>query len=207
MKNHRWLPWDRLMRASHLYTGMFLFPWMIVYAVSAFCINHSAWFLAKNQPAQRWEVVREADFAPDAELPSDADEQAKAVLEALDLNGAYRILGVPDAHQLTLLRLCAAGHYKVTFQRPRNHVVVERLRPVSAYALINNLHFVTGYGVSSWAYWVWAVVVDAVTISTVIWVISGVYLWARRPKKRLLGGVCMTAGIALFAVLVVLLCR
>jgi uncharacterized iron-regulated membrane protein len=51
------------------------------------------------------------------------------------------------------------------------------------------------------------VVVDAVTISTVIWVISGVYLWARRPRKRMLGGVCMTAGIALFAALVVLLCR
>jgi uncharacterized iron-regulated membrane protein len=114
---------------------------------------------------------------------------------------------VPDANQLTLLRLCAAGHYKITLQRPRNHVVVERLRPVSAYSLINNLHFVTGYGVSSSVYLIWAVIVDAVTISTIIWIISGVYLWARRPKRRLLGGVCMTAGIALFAVLVVLLCR
>jgi hypothetical protein len=207
MKNSRWLPWDRLMRASHLYTGMFLFPWMVVYAVSAFLINHNTWFLEKNQPAQKWETVREADFATDADFPSDTDEQAVAILEALDLDGAYRIMGVPDANQLTLLRLCAAGHYKITLQRPRNHVVVERLRPVSAYSLINNLHFVTGYGVSSSVYLIWAVIVDAVTISTIIWIISGVYLWARRPKRRLLGGVCMTAGIALFAVLVVLLCR
>lgn len=207
MKNGRWLPWDRLMRASHLYTGMFLVPWMVVYAVSAFCLNHMTWFVEKNQPAQKLEKVHEADFAPDAEFPSDADDQAKAILEALDLDGAYRIQGVPDASQLTLWRFCATGHYRITLQRPRNHVVVERLRPVSAYSLINNLHFVTGYGVSNWVYWIWAVVVDAVTISTIIWVVSGVYLWARRPRKRLLGAVCMTAGIALFAALVVLLCR
>jgi hypothetical protein len=163
--------------------------------------------LEKNQPAQKWELVREIDFAPDADFPSDTDEQAKALLEALDLDGAYRVMGVPDANQLTLLRLCATGHYRITWQRPKNHVVVVRLGPASAYSLVNNLHFVTGYGVSSWPYWIWAVVVDAVTISTVIWVISGVYLWARRPRKRMLGGVCMTAGIALFAALVVLLCR
>ena len=30
-----WLRWDRLMRASHLYTGLFLVPWMVVYAVSS----------------------------------------------------------------------------------------------------------------------------------------------------------------------------
>ncbi len=207
MKNGRWLPWDRLMRASHLYTGMFLVPWMVVYALSAFCLNHSALFVEKNQPAQKWEVVREADFPSDADFPSGTDEQAEAILAALDLEGAYRIQGVPDANQLTMIRLCVAGHYKITLQRPRNYVVVERLRPASLYSFVNNLHFVMGYGQSSWAYWTWAVVVDAVTISTVIWVVSGVYLWARRPRKRLLGGLCMTAGSALFVVLVILLCR
>ena len=28
------------MRALHLYTGLFLVPWMTVYAVSAFCLKH-----------------------------------------------------------------------------------------------------------------------------------------------------------------------
>ncbi len=35
---------------------------------------------------------------------------------------------------------------------------------------------------------------------------SGVYLWARRPRKRVLGGLCMIAGILLFFGLAVLLC-
>ncbi len=207
MENRRWLPWDRLMRALHLYTSMFLVPWMIVYAVSAFCLNHSGLFFEQGQPAQKWEMVRETDFAADAAFPSAAEEQAKTILAALDLEGAHRIMGVPDANQLTILRLSVPGHYRITWQRTRNHLVVERLKPASFYSFVNNLHFVMGYGQSSWLTWIWAVVVDAVTISTVIWVISGIYLWARRPRKRLLGGLCLAAGSLLFVVLVILLCR
>jgi len=207
MENRRWLSWDRLMRASHLYTGMFLVPWMVVYAVSAFCLNHSAWFVEKSQPAQKWEAERETDFAPDATFPADPDEQAKAILAALDLEGAYRIMGVPDANQLTVIRLCVPGHYRVTWQRQRNRVSIDRLKPASFYAFVNNLHFVMGHGQSSLVYVTWAVVVDAVTISTIVWVISGIYLWARRPRKRLVGGLCITTGCVLFGVLVVLLCR
>ena len=51
----------------------------------------------------------------------------------------------------------------------------------------------------------WAVIVDATTISTVIWVISGIYIWARRPRKRLLGGFCLIGGTLLFVLLVFLL--
>ena len=39
-----WSRVDRFMRAGHLYTGLFLVPWMAVYATSAFCLNHNSWF-------------------------------------------------------------------------------------------------------------------------------------------------------------------
>ena len=208
MKNGRWLRWDRLMRALHLYTGMFLVPWMVVYAVSAFCLNHYNWFFEKLQPQQKWEVIGETDFTADAALSSDQDEQAKALLRAVDLEGAYRIQPASDANQLIVFRPCIAGHYQVTWQRPRSHVVVERLKYVSFfYSFVNNLHFQSRYDQPYFAFVTWAALVDAVTTSTVVWVISGIYLWARRPRKRLLGGVCMTAGIVLFGVLVALLCQ
>ena len=52
-----------------------------------------------------------------------------------------------------------------------------------------------------------AVIVDATTSSAVLWLISGIYLWARRPRRRLVGGLCLLAGTVLFAILAVLLCR
>ncbi len=35
---------DSIMRLTHSYTGLFLIPWLLVYAASAFCLNHG--FLA-----------------------------------------------------------------------------------------------------------------------------------------------------------------
>ena len=58
MAVNRWVRWDRWMRALHLYTGLFLVPWMMVYAVSAFCLNHSEWFTEGLQLAPDWKNVR-----------------------------------------------------------------------------------------------------------------------------------------------------
>ena len=52
----------------------------------------------------------------------------------------------------------------------------------------------------------WAVIVDVVSISMWLWVISGVYLWWRRTRKLLFGIVCLVAGVLAFAGLVVLFC-
>lgn len=207
MENRRWVRWDRFMRASHLYTGLLLVPWMTVYAVSAFCLNHSAWFTEYFKVAPKWEVVREGDFAPDAASPQTPEDQAKAILEHLELDGPYRILGTPDAAQLTVLRPSVAGHYRITWHRQRSHLVVERYLPLSFYSLVNALHFQHGYGQPHFAHLAWAIIVDAVTISTVLWIVSGVWLWARRPRRRLLGGLCLVGGGALFAGLAILSCR
>jgi hypothetical protein len=85
------------MRASHLYTGLFLVPWMVVYAVSAFCINHATWFSDPPKTGPKWEVVRETEFILDAAFPQSPHQQAKAILKSLALDGAYRIPGDPQA--------------------------------------------------------------------------------------------------------------
>ena len=62
-----------------------------------------------------------------------------------------------------------------------------------------------GYGQSSWITFTWAVIVDSVAISTILWVATGIYIWARRRQKRLAGGLCLATGCLLFAVLAVML--
>lgn len=207
MERNRWVQWDRLMRASHLYTGLFLAPWMTVYAVSAFCLNHSTWFSDPPKTGATWSVVRETEFPLDAAFPEDPHQQAEAILKYLGLDGAYRIPGDPKANPLTIYRSCAAGQYRVNWHRQPSRLVVERYGPPSFYVIINNLHFQHGYDQQTVFYWTWAVIVDVVTVSTIVWVISGIYLWARRPRKRLLGGVCLIAGCLLFVWLVIVLCR
>lgn len=202
----RWVRCDRWMRALHLYTGLFLVPWMAVYAVSAFCLNHKEWFTEGLQLAQKWENVREVEFTPGPGFPQTPAEQAVAILRHLDLEGPHTIYGTPDANQLVMIRMCATGHYRVSWFPPRSCVVVDRFQPTSFFAVINAFHFQSGYR-PYFAHAAWAVIVDVTTTSTILWLITGIYLWARRPRQRLLGGLCLIAGTVLFAILAALLCR
>ena len=192
------------MRVSHLYTGLFLVPWMTVYALSAFFLNHSTWFA---DLAPKWVVVRQAAYTADAAFPKAPEEQAIVLLRHLNLEGPHNITGTPTANQLTLWRSCVAGNYRITWQRANSRLLVEQQQPASFYSFVNNLHFQRGYPQPYLAPRVWAVIVDITAISTIVWVISGIWLWARKPRERRLGGLCLAAGCLLFVVLAVLLCR
>jgi hypothetical protein len=207
-KRNGWTHVDRIVRSVHLYTGLFLVPWMLVYAASAFFLNHGPTFrkwLDFKPP--KLEVVREVDFVPNDSFPKVPVEQAAAILKHLELEGAHRVMPAQsNARQLKVLRICGRGNYVITWHRPKKTIVVQQQQPFSYIRLVNFLHFKAGYGQSYPAHVVWAAVVDIVTLSIAFWVVSGVYIWARRPKKRLLGGVCVVGGSVLFIALVLALC-
>ena len=207
MENSRLLKVDRVLRWIHLYTGLFLLPWMLVYGASAFCLNHNQWFIKKlNITPPRWEVAREVDFVPDEAFPHEPAQQAQAILKMLDLDGAHRVLGKPTANQMVINRICASGNYRITWRKPRSLVIVEKQKSFSYYRLMHFLHFRGGYGQPYFAHITWAVIVDTVSISMWLWVISGVYLWWRRTRKLALGVVCMAAGLLSCIGLVLLFC-
>lgn len=85
MKSNRW------MRALHLYTGLFLVPWMTVYAVSAFCLNHKEWFTEGLGLKQKWENIRKLPFTPGPEFPQAPAELALAILRHVELVGPHTI--------------------------------------------------------------------------------------------------------------------
>lgn len=208
MANTAWNRLDRLMRTLHLYTGLFLVPWMMVYAASAFCLNHGPRITETFGIAPpKWHEVRRVDFTPDDAFPADPEEQARALLRYLDLDGPYNIQGKPTPDRLVVFRACMSSPYRVTWQRKQSRLIVEQMLPFSYYRLMHAMHFQHGYHRLYPVPVIWAVAVDAVALSIVVWVISGIYLWARRPRRRLAGGVCLVAGILLFTGLAVLLSR
>jgi hypothetical protein len=38
------ITFDKINRRAHLYLGMFLMPWLLMYGVSSFIVIHHAWF-------------------------------------------------------------------------------------------------------------------------------------------------------------------
>ena len=209
MANRMWTKVDHFMRTVHLYTGIFLVPWMLVYASSALCLNHGQWCreLFGIQPP-KWEVVRQESFRPTDSFPHEPERQAAALVKHVGLDGPHRIQGKPNPRQLVVFRPSGSGHYRITWRKAHGQLLVEQQRPFSAYRLMHYLHFRHGYPAGNyWAEWIWGATVDAVGLSMWFWVVSGVYIWARRPKKRVLGGVLLVAGLSLFALLTACLCR
>jgi len=207
MGNDKLLKADRILRWIHLYTGLFLLPWMLVYGASAFCLNHNQWFIKKlNITPIRWQTEREVDFRPDDKFPREPADQAGAIVKFLDLDGPHRVLGKPNDSQMIINRICATGNYRITWRKASSLLVVEKQKSFSFYRLIHFLHFRGGYGQPYFAHIAWAVIVDAVAVSVWLWVISGVYLWWRRSRRRLIGFLSLVAGVLSFAGLVVLFC-
>lgn len=205
MGNGNLIKADRLLRWIHLYTGFFLLPWILVYGTSAFCLNHNKWFVEKlNLKPISWEVQREVDFTPDDKFPQERPEQAAEILEFLDLEGPHRVL--PNAKQFTIMRMCATGNYRITWRKSSSLLVVEKQGSFSYYRLMHNLHFRGRYDQPYFANIAWAVIVDLVSISMWLWVVSGIYLWWRKSRKFTLGVACLIAGVVSFVGLVVLFC-
>ncbi|OHB78065.1 MAG: hypothetical protein A2Z25_24660 [Planctomycetes bacterium RBG_16_55_9] len=207
MGNNVWMRVDRVTRSVHLYTGLFLLPWILIYGTSALCLNHNQWFIDKlNIKPPYWETVRQVDFVPDDTFPQAPVEQANAILEMLELDGAHNIVGKPNRDQMIINRVCATGNYRITWRRPRSSITVEKQKSFSFYRLIHFLHFRGGYFQPYFVNITWAVIVDAVAVSMWLWVLSGAYLWWRRSRKLLLGMVCLVGGLLTFLSLVLLFC-
>jgi hypothetical protein len=207
MANSKLIKADRVLRWIHLYTGLFLLPWMLVYGASAFCLNHNRWFIEHlNIKPIGWKVERRIDFTPDDKFPQEPVQQANAIVKFLGLDGAHRIIGKPTPQQMVVNRICATGNYRITWRKPRSVLTVEKQQSFSFYRLIHFLHFRAGYGQRYFTHISWAIIVDTVAISMCLWGISGVYLWWRSTRKLALGIVCLAAGMLSFMGLVVLFC-
>ncbi len=202
-----WAILDRWMRKFHLWTGLFLMPWMTVYASSAFFLNHPGLNQILGIPRPRLRPVRTIDFTPDDTFPHDPKAQAARIVQLVGLDGAHRIQGKPNRNQLAILRISGGGHYRIVWNKRRHQIIVSRQEPFSAVRLTHFLHFRAGYGQPYASFRTWAVIVDLVVASILLWIVSGIYLWVRMPKVRRSGAICLAAGCLLFVLLVVALVR
>ncbi len=206
MTRNVWGQIDYWMRLLHLYTGLFLVPWMFVYAISAISLNHHA-LLAKYAgiTPPKWETVQQLDFTPPASFPKTRDERATAILRHLDMDGPHMIPRQQKPGQLLVIRVSGAGNRRITWFVRGHKIRVEQQRPFSSLRFVNFLHFRCGYNQSYFAFLAWAVTVDLVAGCMMFWSISGIYIWARQRNRRFWGAVFLIGGLGLFVVLLFLL--
>ena len=182
-------------RRAHLYTGLFLLPWVIMFGVSTIPINHQS-----PEPAA-WTRLAEHSF--DAPVPASSENLrplGREMMNAAGLEGGYYVYRVNP-------RQVQAGHprflapLRISYFPEERRLVVEQ-RPFSLRPFLSGLHTRGGYDMGGFWDSVWAVFVDAVSIGLILWIASGIYMWWGLPSTRGWGWIALGAGAICFAVII-----
>ena len=118
---------SKLIRRTHMYLALFLTPWLLIYAMSGFVLNHGKWFgMGGGVKPPPFEKIEEREYH--AEFSKDADERfiAAQMLAELKLSGPFHVDGDSDGPKLEIRRHAAFAEYRITYLREPNRLIVER---------------------------------------------------------------------------------
>jgi hypothetical protein len=187
-----------------MYLGLFLVPWMFMYAASTLVMNHREFvrsFYSTETPA----MVRERELDFSRTFPSDAprEQVAQAILSDLGLDGAHRVSG-GNGKPLVIDRQHAFLPRRITWDQGTRRIVIEKQEFRSA-TFLERMHRRRGYQHPYALEDTWAFSVDLAVVAMVFWSLSGLWLWWELRPTRFWGAVCGGLGLAVFVLFLVLL--
>jgi hypothetical protein len=188
-----------LLRRTHLYLGMFLLPWTLMYGLSTVLFNHGPYFRQLRPTEPAWTRLWEKEYV--LEVPAGNDrlrETARRVLDEHGLSGAFGaqrqgprlVINVPSFRQPV----------RLTYDPDRKQLRAEE-RVFSWVEVLIRLHQRVGYGQGDFLYKVWGALVDLFCVGTLAWIGTGLYLWWRLPATRTWGWIALGGGLATLLVL------
>ena len=192
---------SKVIRRTHMYLALFLFPWMLMYGASTLVMNHRAFFTARYGSGAPL-FAHERTIVYDGVFPEQADLRtiSRQLLSALDLDGAHGVTRRKDG-AIVINRNDLTSPRRLTYSPADRTVVVERMagRP---NAFLERFHRRRGYATGYRLDTAWAVTVDVVIIAMVFWAISGLWMWWEMKVTRGLGWIAALAGAGTFALYV-----
>lgn len=185
-------------RWTHMYLGLVLMPWMLMYAISAIVMNHlSSHHYGIPKYEKEAEKVYTKTFADDIE----PQMMAEQILADLGLAGSHYFQEYSDKTGITIHRYSPVRSRRITYTFADKKLVIERLI-FQINPFLRHMHVRRGYQHKYVTDNAWAVSVDLVTFAMLFWIVSGSCLWYRLKATRRWGIVCSIAGAALFVFLV-----
>ena len=193
---YRWL------RDLHLYFGLFISPFILLFAASVFYLNHG-----KLSP----EAERPADTYRDLTIPDGLDrvkgreavDRAEAILPQVDVAGEIGFLRyVPKDRHLIFPVSRAGSEATVDVDLNARTASVKR-RSMNLWESLSYLHKIPGpHNVAIRGNWigtrVWRVLADTTIYLLLFISMSGIYLWWAIKAERWTGLTLLAAGAITF---------
>jgi len=196
---------SRLVRRVHMFTGLFLAPWMLMYALSTLVMTHREFvgsFYSSNNPAMITE--RELDYSRSFATNATREEIAQQILHDLGMDGAHSVSGGRDGKPLAIQRQHALAQRRVIFDAAQRKVTIER-EEFRASTVLDRMHRRRGYSQPYALDDTWGFTVDVAVVTMVFWSLSGIWLAWEIKTTRLWGALSLSVGLGLFALFAILI--
>jgi hypothetical protein len=193
-----------LIRRAHMYVALFLFPWLLMYALSTAVMNHRASF-ASSAPGAAPMYEKERELIYDGVFPDDAELRiiSRQILSSVDLDGAHGVTRRKDG-AIVITRNDLLTPRRLTYTPATRVLSIERL-PHRTNVMLERFHrrrgYTTGYALDT----SWALTVDLVIAGMVFWVLSGLWMWWEMKVTRRSGVFALATGASLFLLFILLI--
>ena len=189
---------SKVVRRTHMYLALVLFPWVLMYALSTLVMNHRAIFVGRyGEGPIPFETERQLVY--EGSFPENADLRtiSKQILMSVGLDGAHGVSRRKD-ETIVINRNDLVTPRRLTYSPADRTLLIERMQS-RPNAILERFHrrrgYATGYGLDT----VWAGSVDLFIIAMVFWVASGLWMWWEMKVTRRLGLTSLLGGVGVFA--------
>ena len=202
---YRWL------RDLHLYFGLFISPFILLFSVSVFYLNHGKLIVPTDVPAETYRDLRVPDGFDRVKGP-EAIARAKAILPQVGVAGEIGFLRYVSKDRHLIFPVSKAGSEATVDVDLDARTATVKRRSMDLWESIAYLHKMPGpHNVAIRGNWIgtqaWRVLADA-TIYLILFIsLSGVYLWWAIKAERRIGFALLTTGAATFFGLVYVVLR
>jgi hypothetical protein len=196
---------SRLVRRLHMFTGLFLGPWMLMYALSTLVMTHREFVLSfypSKNPAMVTE--RELDYTRSFPASTTREQIGEQLLQDLGLGGRHSLSGGRNGEPLVINRQHALSTRRITFDAVSHKIVIRR-EEFRALTFLERMHRRRGYDQPYALEDTWGFTVDIAVVTMAFWSLSGIWLWWELKSTRFLGALSWTVGLGLFAIFLLLL--
>ena len=192
-----------LNRRTHLYLGLALLPWFLMYGLSSIPFAHTAFFerrdAAKDLPMWTLRATHTVDL-PVSEDPRELRALGAALLRQAGVSagsfGVYR----QSPTQLNVYAYSFRHSTQLKYFTDQQRMTVEDRR-FRWDQFLTGMHGRGGFEHEGLLDRSWSVIVDLVCAAILLWIATGLYMWWGLPASRAWGWVTIAAGATTFVFL------
>lgn len=186
-------PWTRDL---HLYVGLFLSPFLLIFAVSTWVLNHPP--ATKPVPKLSAPESRTLTLVDDAKVGSLA--QARGIVDQLQLTGEIDMVRHDTKAGRLVIPVSRPGQLTTVEVDLKSGTATLRRQAEGMAAALVYLHKRPGPHLiqfrGNWIFMaIWAWLADAVVYATLFVTATGLYLWWAFRAERTTGWVMLLAGL------------